>query len=362
MNRRNFLATSAGVGSLVGATPLLTEQSASAAVGSGRRLGLSIASYMLRWGQRRVRTKTNAANPGWQSALDVLQHCNDLGAGCLQIGTNGWTTDFAGKVRERREGLGIALEGQIRLPKKDSEVAEFEAELLAAKEAGATVLRTICLGGRRYEAFESLEQWKTFVTDSRRALERIEPLAAQHGVKIAFENHKDWRVDEQLDVLEHLSSEHVGVTFDFGNNLALLEDPVTVAEALAPYILSTHAKDMAMAEYAEGFLLSEVPLGEGILDLPRLFDICSRANPQVWFNLEMITRDPLEVPVSQEKYWLTMADLPAPDLARTLYQAKQGTADTLPKLSHRDAEGQLAFEEQNIRDSFDYAREEFGFV
>ncbi len=362
MNRRNFLATSAGVSAFAGATPLLTAQSSSAAVGGGRKLGISIASYMLRWGQHGARAKADAGNPGWQNALDVLDHCAELGAGCLQIGTQGWTGDFAGKVRDRRESLGIALEGQIRLPRNDSEVGDFESELRAAKEAGASILRTVCLGGRRYEHFESLEQWQTFVIESRRALERIEPVAAKHGIKIAFENHKDWRVGEQLELLEHLSSEHVGATFDFGNNLALLEDPTMVAEALAPFILSTHAKDMAMAEYADGFLLSEVPLGQGILDLPRLFDICSKAKPDVWFNLEMITRDPLQVPVSNDKYWLTMASLPATDLARTLYLAKQGKADALPKMSHRDADGQLAFEEQNIRDSFQHARNEFGFA
>ena len=36
-----------------------------------------------------------------------------------------------------------------------------------------------------------------------------------------------------------------------------------VVEALAPRAFTTHFKDMALEEYEQGFLLSEVPLGTG---------------------------------------------------------------------------------------------------
>ena len=55
-----------------------------------------------------------------------------------------------------------------------------------------------------------------------------------------------------MELLRRLSSEFVGVTLDLGNNLALLEDPVAVARALAPWTITTHFKDMAMSR-AAGF-------------------------------------------------------------------------------------------------------------
>ncbi len=125
--------------------------------------------------------------------------------------------------------------------------------------------------------------------------------------------------------------------------------------------MTTHIKDMAMAEYADGFLLSEVPLGKGVIDLSRMMKICQKANPAIWFNLEMITRDPLRVPILKDSYWVTMGKLPAADLADALKLAKEGKADALPKTRGRTDAGKLKFEEDNVRESFDYARKSLGF-
>ena len=351
MNRRSFLKT---------ATAGLAANAAAgiAAPAQTERLGLTIWSYSHRWKQRRP----DAPKPGWRNALDVLDHCHDLGAGCLQIGVRDWTNDFIGQVRNKRESLGVSLEGQVGLPRDDSDLARFESELRAAKEAGATILRTVCLGSRRYETFKSLDEWKRFIRDSRQALERAEPVLDRMRLKLAVENHKDWRIDEHLDLLKHLDSEWIGVNLDFGNNISLLEHPHDVAEALAPFVITTHVKDMALAEHDDGFLLSEVPLGDGILDMKRMMSACTKANPSVWFNLEMITRNPLRVPVFLNSYWHTMNRLPASDLARTLKLAKAGNANSLPTITNRNEVGRLEFEETNVRRSFAFAREELGFV
>jgi 3-oxoisoapionate decarboxylase len=353
MTRRQFLATSA-----TGATALAVGGTALAAPASGKRLGLSIASYMIRW---RSKLKS-AAYPGWSDPLEVLDHCRTLGAGCLQIGVGGWQSDFAGKVRAKRESLGIALEGQIGLPKSGADVPAFENSVRAAKEAGATILRTVCLGGRRYETFDSLEAWNKFRSQSLSSLSLAEPVMRRHRVKLAVENHKDWRVAELLEVLRHFNSEWIGVNLDLGNNLALLEDPLAVVEALAPFTLTTHFKDMAIEETTDGFLLSEVPLGEGFFDLPRMMAVLEKANSAVQFNLEMITRDPLKVPVLGRKYWATFDDrVSGRELAAMLALMREHKPrQPLPRTSGKSRDGQLAFEEENNVRSFAYAREKLG--
>ncbi|MDF1849663.1 MAG: sugar phosphate isomerase/epimerase [Verrucomicrobiales bacterium] len=353
MNRRHFLTTSLAAASVASAPCRIS----AAPPGRNHKLGITLWSYNIRW---RNREKV-APQESWKDALDVLDHCDDLGAGCLQIGVRKWSDDFTGKVRDRRESYGIALEGQVGLPRMESDLDRFEADIKAAKEAGATTVRCVCQGGRRYEIYKDMEEWNTFVHWSKEALERAEPIMARHGVRLAIENHKDWRADEHLALLEHLDSEWIGVTFDFGNNYALLEDPHEVAEALAPYIFSTHVKDMELAPSEEGFLLSEVPLGQGRLDLAKILEICASRNPEVWFNLEMITRDPLVVPVLEDRYWRTMASIPAPDLAETLQTASKGKPGNLPHVGGRDLTAQLAWEDENVRKSFDYAREKLGF-
>src|SRR4029079_12572657 len=89
---------------------------------------------------------------------------------------------------------------------------------------------------------------------------------------------------------------------------------------LLPYTGACHIKDMAVQPYEEGFLLSEVPLGEGFLDIKGMAAILQRKNPNIPLDLEMITRDPLKIPIYTQKYWATFDDtyspLPGRDVAR----------------------------------------------
>jgi 3-oxoisoapionate decarboxylase len=193
------------------------------------------------------------------------------------------------------------------------------------------------------------------------SLQLAEPVLRKHKVKLAIENHKDWRADELVDALQQLKSEWIGVTLDFGNSISLIEDPMKVIETLVPYIFSTHVKDMGVEEYTDGFLLSEVPLGKGFLNLPKIVALCRQHNPSVAFNLEMITRDPLEIPCLKNDYWASFDGVSGNDLARTLRMVKQNKYKShLPRVSHLSAEERLAVEEENVLECFTYSRDKLG--
>lgn len=315
------------------------------------RMGVVVHSYAIRGNQKMESKKY----PVFQNALDLMEHCHQIGAGGIQVVVKDWSSDFAKKVRERREKLGMYLEGSIGLPKTTADVATFETEVKNAKEAGAHILRTVSLGGRRYEALHTSEAFQEFKKNATLAIQLAEPIVRKYQVKLGIENHKDWLASELAATLKQLSSEWVGATLDFGNNIALLEDPIITAQTLAPYLVSTHIKDMAVEEYVSGFLLSEVPLGKGILDLPKLISICKQHNPNVTFNLEMITRDPLEIPCLNDDYWATFSGMPGRELARTLQMVKKNKPkSTLPRVAQLSLDEKLAAEEGNIVQSFDY--------
>ncbi|MFN7927865.1 MAG: TIM barrel protein [Blastocatellia bacterium] len=128
------------------------------------------------------------------------------------------------------------------------------------------------------------------------------PIIEKHKVTVALENHKDWTLEDFLKLLKTYQSEYLQVTLDFGNNISLLDDPYELIEGLAPYAKSTHIKDMGLKPYEDGFLLSEVPLGTGMLDLPRIISTVQKHNPKTKFSLEMMTRDPLKVPCLTKQY------------------------------------------------------------
>jgi len=295
--------------------------------------------------------------PGFKDAIDLMRHCHSIGAGGIQTTVGGWAEDFGRKVRDEREKLGMYLEGSISLPKTPQDVGKFESELSAAKEAGATILRTACLSGRRYETFKTEADWLTFKENSLKSMRLAEPIVRKHKMKLAIENHKDWKAAELKQIIEDLSSDCVGVTLDFGNNVSLLEDPMEVIRTLAPFALSTHVKDMGVRSYEDGFLLSEVPLGTGIVDLKEAVGLCQKYNPSVTFSLEMITRDPLQIPCLEESYWATFENPPAQDLAKILRLVRDQTyPNALPQVKNLDPEQRLAFEEENVVKCLDYSR------
>lgn len=318
-------------------------------------MGIVIHSYGKRWQGKYSSLKS----PPFRHALDVLDHVRSFGVGALQIMVNGWTAEFAGKVRDTRESYGMKLEGSIALPKHASDVGRFEQELRLGKEAGATIFRS-ATGGRRYELFSSLADFQHFKANAFKSMQLAEPIARRQRVRIGIENHKDFQAEELAELLGRLSSSHIGSCVDTGNSMALLEDPMHVVETLAPFVVTTHIKDMAVQETPTGFLLSEVPLGEGILDLPRMFALFEKANPQIDYHLEMITRDPLDIPCLKPGYWATFPNKPGTDLARMLTLVRERQAAKLPKTSGLSTEAALDFEEANIVKSLRHAGDKLG--
>ncbi len=352
MERRNFIQT-ASLGALALSLPQLPT------VAKDGRMGIVVHSYWSRWN-----SKTDSKKyPAFTNAIQLLDHCHQLGAGGVQVIVNGWSTDFAKKVRDEREKYGLYLEGSIGLPKKADDVPKFEQDVVNAREAGAQVLRTVCSTGRRYETYHSPDAFAELKKSALASLQLAEPVLKKYKVKLGVENHKDWRAPDLVNLLKQVNSEWIGVTLDFGNSMALLEDPMEVVQTLSPYVFSTHVKDMAVEEYPDGFLLSEVPMGKGILDLPKMIDLCKKHNPAGTFSLEMITRDPLEIPCLTNAYWETMDNVPGSDLARMLRMVKQHKyPGGLPRVTQLSAEEKLALEEENIVACLNYSKTKLGLV
>src|SRR5712692_981298 len=69
-------------------------------------------------------------------------------------------------------------------------------------------------------------------------------VAATYDIKLAVENHIDFTADEMLQLLESVNSPYLGINFDTGNFLRLLDDPIKGMEKLAKYTYATHVKDL----------------------------------------------------------------------------------------------------------------------
>src|SRR5688500_12520820 len=182
---------------------------------------------MIGIGQHSYGVQTWRAESGakFKNALTFLEYAHSIGAKGVQVAIRPEEQPNAAKIRARAEELNCYFEGNVVLPKTDADVGAFEKHIAAVKTAGATIARTACLSGRRYETFKTLAEFNEFKATSIKAIARAEPIVRKHKIKLAVENHKDWLAEEHVAILRQFSSEWIGALIDTGNNLALLENP-----------------------------------------------------------------------------------------------------------------------------------------
>jgi 3-oxoisoapionate decarboxylase len=340
MNRRTFIAT---LPALAAARSLLATAGAAEA-----RIGICTFSCHQHW--KAVQAKFDGTK--FTDAPSFYRYGSALGAEGVQTPLRVADPGVAAQIRELVEKDGGYYEGDVRLPKTEGELAAFESEVRFTRDAGATVARAVFTSNRRYEFFKTMAEFDAFHTEAERRLALVEPILRKHRLKLAIENHKDHTSEELVAMMRKISSEWIGVLVDTGNNLALLEDPYATMEALAPFALSAHLKDMAVQPADDGFLLSEVPLGTGALDLPRIIATLRKANPALVFNLEMATRDPLRVPCLTEAFFATMPERKAARQDATMQWVKANPArQPPPQVSGKSTAQILADEETNNRES-----------
>jgi sugar phosphate isomerase/epimerase len=292
--------------------------------------------------------------------LTFLKHCREVGAGGMQASLGVLDAARVKTLREFAAEHSLFIDGIVNPPKDDADLARFEAEIRTAAEVGALAVRTVVMPGRRYEQFKSLAEVREAEARAVKMLELAAPIVTKHRVKLAVENHKDQRIDERLTLYKHLSCEYIGATVDTGNSFALLDDPYGAIEALAPYAFTVHFKDQGLREYEQGFLLADIPLGQGGFDMKRIAAILQRAKPDIRMVLEHITRDPLKVTCLTDSYWATMPSVSGADLARTLLFVRKHPSKSLQDVGSLSLDQQVELEDANIATSLKYAREELG--
>ncbi len=293
--------------------------------------------------------------------FDFVEHCHNLGFGIVETRLDSTGPEAVRKFRQKVEAYHMRLILEARLPRDAGAVEDFDAWVKTAKDAGAMALHA-AMTQRRYEQFDTFQAFKENFERCQNTITLAEPILRKHRMRLAIENHKGWRAAEQAAWMKRVSSEWVGVHFDFGNNVSLCEDPAETLRLLAPYAVSCHLKDMALEPYEDGFLLSEVPLGEGFLNLKAMVDVLRRKDPDMPFDLEMITRDPLKIPVLTDKYWATFDDvqspLPGRDLARVVAIIHRNRPKSpLPRTSGLSSEAYVKLEDECVLKSIRYARQ-----
>ncbi|QDT36068.1 sugar phosphate isomerase/epimerase family protein [Stratiformator vulcanicus] len=353
MNRRHFFKTGAAASLLAGYPRIATIANAKEESRVTTSMGLVIYT------RKRLREATRDRASGYDlyHPATFLEHCHTLGVGGIQAELSRLDESAAEKLRQQAQDYSMYIEGITRPPKDAGDIGRFRKDISIARRAGALAVRTTIIPGRRYEQFQTLDQFKAAEKRGESMLKLAAPVVEQLQVPLAVENHKDQRVDERVGLMKRIDSKFIGVCLDTGNNLALVDDPLAAVEAFAPWAHSVHLKDQGVKPYEEGFLLADVPLGEGCLPLESIVSHVRRVKPDVRFSLEMITRDPLKVPCLTPEYWATMPHVPGADVAKVLSMVRERSSEIFSPVDALSLADRAELENRHIEISKHYAAE-----
>ncbi|HNS32303.1 MAG TPA: sugar phosphate isomerase/epimerase family protein [bacterium] len=194
--------------------------------------------------------------------------------------------DEAGIERVWAWGHPDGLEGG----KKKDELDKMIEHLEYAKNIGAEVMRVVgsSLMFRNEPHQEQLERLSKMFSKAVK-------IAEKENIKMAMENHIDFNSEEILSLLKNVDSPYLGINFDTGNFIRVLDDPVKAAQKLGKYVMATHIKDVKLLESVpadEWYFFSSVPAGKGIVDIKGVATALKNAGYKGFLALEIDSLHP----------------------------------------------------------------------
>jgi len=190
-----------------------------------------------------------------------------------EFGANGFQIDpmhlasreasYLAAIREEAAVRGLFIEHGIMSIRS----AAIRAGVEECVALGANVLRAF-IGFERYNPSTRIHEE---IDRAEKEIRHSLPMLHDIGVRLAIENHGDLTSTELVELVERIDDPAVGICLDTGNALAVFEDPLTAAERMIPFAVTTHFKDCAVIPTGSGFRVCGTPLGRGILPLEDLF-------------------------------------------------------------------------------------------
>ena len=184
-------------------------------------------------------------------------------------------------------------------------VEETVAHLTKSKLAGAKVVRFVLSGILCGDRRGFPGGWSAHLDALAARLREILPVAEELGLSLALENHQDATTEDFLRLYE-ASGENpaFGVCLDAGNPLAVGQEPVEAAKALAPLIRHVHLKDYTIHFAPSGYRLVRCAAGEGVVDFPEILKIV-QANgfTDLLPGIEIAAQATRTIPILEPSWW-----------------------------------------------------------
>ena len=301
---------------------------------------------------------TPRANPDGRGLEGFLAIAEELDAAVVEMHA-AWLAELSDSglaaVRER-----IERSGRIPVISLGPPLEGVETAIRAAVGVGAKIVRLglspVLCGDRAAQG----PRWAETVAHARATLRKHAPRAADLGLTFAIEDHQDFGSQELLDFCEEAGAS-VAVCLDTGNPLAVGEEPLAFARAVAAKVRHVHLKDYNAQWTNEGYRLVRCAIGDGAVPFPELFAILGRHHGRLTASLEPGALEARHIRLFRPEWWEGYPKRSARDLGGVLAAARVHRLDDeadgrTPWEAGADPQAIIDYELNMIRRSFENVR------
>jgi sugar phosphate isomerase/epimerase len=251
---------------------------------------LGISSYLFFWAIQYLHL----------SAEQIVEKTADLELHVLQICDNLPLSSLSDRELEALRALAASKSIALEVGTRGFDQDELRRYIEIARRLGSKILRFVPWSGKEELSSLSVEALANFIQPLLKDCETFD-------VSLAIENHSEIADEDLVRLVTKIKSPYVGICLDTANSTGLLQKPLETVRLLAPFTLSLHLKDFTVLKKGgKGYVISGIPLGQGWLDVPAVFNALQSQHKRPNILLELwVDPCPSEPETLQkEEYWI----------------------------------------------------------
>ena len=237
------------------------------------------------------------------------------------------------RVRAHADARGIRLEiGMLSMcPTSgifDASQGSAEEQLARVVDAAVIVGSPLvrCVVGNTFDR-QTPGGIERHIEEALRVVRGVRSRVMDAGVKLAIENHSgDMQARELKMLVEAAGTDCAGVCIDSGNASWAIEDPHLTLDTLAPYVLTSHMRDSAVWNTADGVVAQWTRMGEGTVDIAKYIRTYVEKCPGCAISLELIMHRQRTFNYRDPEFWSAYRQTPAWEFARFVKLVESGKA------------------------------------
>lgn len=316
------------------------------------KLGLHAHSLLLAGGLREYQP----VGRGVLTATQLLDKAAQLKFAAVQLARHNipdWDMVQLVNLRKQAEQLDLSLHLST-----NTLSGEHLADMIRAAYTLGAVQVTAGLSHLQGNVQQRQRTLETLLSDLDVAIKTAE----RYKILLTIENGRHTAAADLSALIQAAQSEWIGVCFDMGNPLTVPERPIDAAELLAPYTKSAHMKDLLVYRTADGAVLVNCPIGEGVVEITDLLRVLKARQPELTVFLQTAA-ERLSVPVLNDDFLQQYPRITARALAGLLRRGTLSSPDDDMPFPHetKSAEREiLKWEEERLKRSLKQAQKLMG--